>query len=96
MSKIDRSDTAAPAVGAQVDREVRRLAQMWHKCIDRMPEQEDEVLVWIDGHRGPAWRNSHALVAYVDLNGNWCEQRHPACETLAGVIAWAHIDEPDA
>lgn len=67
----------------------------WHWCKDSMPDTEKEVFVWIDGHRGPAWRNNHALVAYCNVNGDWWEERHPSRHPLVGVIAWAHIDEPD-
>lgn len=89
-------DESHPAVGAPVKPSVRRQPLTWNWCKDRLPEREDEVLVWVDGHRGPAWRNNHALVAYLDLHGDWREERHPTREPLAGVIAWAHIDEPDA
>lgn len=54
-----------------------------------------EVLVWIDGHRGPSWRNNHALVAYRDSNGNFWEERHPSKEPLVGVIKWAPIQIPE-
>lgn len=47
-----------------------------------------EVLVKVDGHRGPLWRNTHLLVAYQDRLGNWWEERHPSREPLFGVLAW--------
>ena len=55
-----------------------------------------EVLVWIDGHRGPSWRNNHHLVAYMDRGGNWWEERHPSQYPLDGVIAWMPLPEPFA
>lgn len=84
-----------PAAVGQVEPPVRHLPLVWHKFRDRMPPAEEEVLVWIDGHRGPAWRNNHALVAYCDTKGDWWEERHPSRRPLVGVIAWAHIDEPE-
>lgn len=36
----------------------------WHSVNDKLPELGVEVLVWIDGHRGPSERNNFALVAY--------------------------------
>jgi hypothetical protein len=59
------------------------------------PAPMDEVLVWIDGHRGPSWRNNHALVAYIDRTGFWWEERHPSKEPLGGVILWKPIRIPD-
>ena len=58
------------------------------------PEPFEEVVVWIDGHRGPSWRNNHALVAYLDRDGFWWEERHPSQEPLSGVLLWARIRLP--
>ena len=62
---------------------------------DSTPDPFEEVLVWVDGHRGPSWRNNHALVAYMDYNGNWREERHPSKEGLVGVIMWTEIEIPE-
>lgn len=69
---------------------------IWHECKLSAPEPMTEVLVWIDGHRGPSWKNNHALVAYMATNGEWFEARHPSREPLIGVIAWTPIMDPDA
>lgn len=87
--------TKQAALAGPGEPKVGRHALEWHKCRDRMPPAQVEVLVWIDGHRGPAWRNNHALVAYCDLKGDWWEERHPSRRPLVGVIAWAHIGEPE-
>jgi hypothetical protein len=73
----------------------KRSPLVWNKCSDRMPEPGCEVLVWKDSQRWPAWRNSHALVAYLDSLGDWWEERHPSHQPLIGVIAWAEIDIPE-
>jgi hypothetical protein len=54
-----------------------------------------EVLVWINGKRGAAWKNNHALVAYMAPTGEWFEERHRSQEPLIGVVAWVPINEPD-
>jgi hypothetical protein len=69
----------------------------WIKIDDPMasaPPPLTEVLVWIDGHRGPSWRNNHHLVAYQDTHGGWWEERHPSDEPLNGVIAWMPLPDP--
>jgi hypothetical protein len=52
-----------------------------------------EVLVLVDGHRSPSWRNSYQLVAYMALDGTWWEERHPSAGPLIGVVAWMHSPE---
>ena len=69
---------------------------IWNDCKLSKPEPMTEVLVWIDGHRGPQWKNNHALVAYMNHAGEWHEERHYKREPLAGVIAWTPITDPDA
>ena len=67
---------------------------IWHDAKITKPEPMQEVLVWVDGHRGPQWRNNHALVAYMDQQGKWHEERHYSKDPLVGVIAWSYIWEP--
>lgn len=69
---------------------------IWNDRELSKPEPMKEVLVWIDGHRGPSWKNNHALVAYMTPAGEWFEERHPSREPLVGVIAWTPITDPDA
>lgn len=66
----------------------------WIECKKELPAPMTEVLVWINGHRGPMWRNNHALVAYMTPAGEWFEERHPSREPLAGVCMWATIMLP--
>lgn len=77
-------------------RDLAKLVQRkseWVDCRDSLPEPYTEVLVWVDGHRGPDWKNNHALVAYRTQGGKWFEERH--CEQeLIGVIKWTPIYEP--
>lgn len=66
----------------------------WVNCTESLPEPLEEVLVWIEGHRGPTWRNNYALVAYRSgLDNNFYEERHDG-EPLIGVVKWAKIDIP--
>lgn len=67
---------------------------IWNDVRVSSPEPMVEVLVWIDGHRGPQWRNNHALVAYMDYAGEWHE--HYTGDPLNDVIAWSPITYPDA
>lgn len=66
----------------------------WHDVNVDLPELGEEVLVWIDGHRNPSWRNSYALVAYREDIG-WFEERHYDRDPLVGVIKWAYIPIPE-
>lgn len=63
----------------------------WTRLQDGLPGPGIEVLVWVDGHRGPAWSNHYALVAYVDVGGRWWEERHSL--PLDGVEAWMPLPE---
>lgn len=67
---------------------------MWNN-IKNLPEIGNEVLVWVDGHRGPAWGNSYALVAYLNYDGHFYEERHHENGPLAGVIFWKYIEKPN-
>jgi len=48
----------------------------WINIKDKLPEYGEEVLVEVNGHRGPSWRNNHNLVAYLTQGGCWLEERH--------------------
>lgn len=65
----------------------------WINIEDELPEDAVEVLVWVNGHRGPSWRNDYALVAYR-WNGEFWEERHRSIEPIVGVIKWAKIEIP--
>ena len=65
----------------------------WIDLKDRRPESGVEVLVWVEGKRGPAWRNNHHLVAYMGDNGDFWEERHPSDFPLP-VIAWKPLTIP--
>lgn len=67
----------------------------WIDCKLKLPDPMKEVLVWIDGKRGPSWKNNHALVAYMASTGEWFEERHPLRDPLVGVIAWTEIIDGD-
>lgn len=67
----------------------------WINVMEELPPVMEEVLVWVDGHRGPAWRNNHALVAYRDEKGRWFEERHHNYEPLVGVTKWTRIEIPE-
>lgn len=61
----------------------------------QMPEIGKEVLVLVDGHRGPSWSNSYFLVAYLYNDGEFypCESPYSAKEPVIGVIAWSELPE---
>lgn len=61
----------------------------------KLPEPYTEVLVLIDGKRGPMWSNNYWLVAYVNQSGEWREERHP-CAPLQAVIRWQELPPRDA
>ena len=65
----------------------------WRSVRHVLPDVREEVLVWVDGHRGPSWRNNHALVAYRDALGSWWEERHAAAP-LIGVLYWHPLPAP--
>lgn len=65
----------------------------WISVNDRMPEPYREVLVEVDGHRRPNWRNNYNLVAYIADSGQWWEERHNI-EEIIGVTHWIELPEP--
>ena len=67
----------------------------WIDAKTELPPHGEEVLVWIDGHRGPSWGNNYALVAYMTRAGDWFEERHRMAEALVGVTHWARIERPN-
>lgn len=69
---------------------------MWNDIKQSTPPLETEVLVWVDGHRGPAWANNYALVAYLHPNGKFYQERHPYAEPIVGVLYWREIEKPNA
>lgn len=58
------------------------------------PEPYEEVLVWVEGKRSAGWRNNYALVAYINDQGDWLQERHPASEPIQGVLYWQPISLP--
>ena len=67
------------------------VANVWIPVTERMPPQGDEVLVLVDGHRGPSWSNRYPLVAYRTFSRQWYEERHPDAEPVVGVTHWMPI-----
>lgn len=70
------------------------VAIQWFSTDDHLPPIDEEVLLWIEGHRGPAWRNSYALVGYRNWNNKYIQERHPRAEPIVGVVKWAYITVP--
>jgi len=59
----------------------------WNDINKVKPEYGEEVLVVVDGHRGPAWSNTYCQVAYRnEPNGNFYEERH--AQPVVGVTHW--------
>lgn len=67
--------------------------QKWISIKETRPKPEIEVLVEVDGHRSPAWRNNHNLVAYMDRTGLFWEERHPS-ENPLPVLYWMPLPDP--
>jgi len=67
----------------------------WNKVEDNLPEPLTEVLVIVDGHRNPLWRNNYPLVAYLNRAGDWLEERHPYSDPIIGVTHWTPISYPE-
>lgn len=59
---------------------------MWIDIKKQKPKPLQEVLVWVNGHRGPAWSNNYALVAFMLSNGEFFEERHNT--EVIGVTHW--------
>lgn len=70
--------------------------QDWTRPKERLPETLEEVLILVDGHRGPSWRNSFPLVAYLGEDGLWYQERHEMADPLptAFILAWHPITYP--
>ena len=66
---------------------------IWINIEDELPEYHKEVLVEVDGHRGPSWRNNHMLVAFLAIDNKFYEERHPSDEPLS-VTHWTSLPEP--
>lgn len=64
----------------------------WTSVKDKLPKIGVEVLVEVDGHRSPCWRNNYNLVAYLTCTGRWIEERHDG-EALA-VTHWMPLPKP--
>lgn len=59
--------------------------------IETAPNGE-EVLALVDGHRGPAWSNTHCVVAYKSTySGQWFMET--VSEEVFGVIAWMPLPQ---
>jgi len=67
---------------------------MWINVKNELPPTGEEVLVLVDEHRGPAWRNNFALVAYHSITGKWWEEQHPE-NPVIGVTHWSKITYPE-
>lgn len=67
----------------------------WISVSRALPAPGKEVLVWIDGHRGPCWSNNHARVAYCDSKGIWRCERDDNNE-IVGVLYWSKFVPPSA
>lgn len=67
----------------------------WIDVRETLPSIGEEVFVWVDGHRSPAWNNSYPLVAYRSAYGEWLQERHRNADALVGVTHWAHIKRPN-
>lgn len=67
---------------------------MWKSVKKELPKPYKEVLVWVDGHRSPAWSNNYALVAYLNDFGHFRQERHRSAEPIHGVLFWKEIEKP--
>lgn len=65
----------------------------WISVKEKLPEILTEVLVEVEGHRGPQWRNNHNLVAFFGMDGEFWEERHQSHVPLS-VTHWQPLPEP--
>lgn len=66
----------------------------WNSVKDKLPPPiNEEVLVWVDGHRSSAWSNNHAVVACLGADSKWYS--FYGGYALAGiVVAWMPLPKP--
>ena len=64
----------------------------WISIKDQLPKEGEEVLVLVDGHRGPSWCNTYMLVAYMSQTHKFWEERHIADDPLA-VTHWMPLPD---
>ena len=64
----------------------------WKNYPENKPQYNEEVLVWVDGKRGPSWSNNYPLVAYFSTNNKFYEERHDT--EVIGVIKFCRIEIP--
>lgn len=66
----------------------------WISVSKERPNRGEEVLVRIDGHRGPSWSNTSHRVAYWWYD-EWVEQgRELDDDSLIGVTHWMPLPPP--
>jgi len=65
----------------------------WINVRDGLPAWGEEVLVEVNGHRNPSWRNNYNVVAYRSTGGRFYEERHPS-DTPLPVIYWMPLPKP--
>lgn len=90
MRKLTMSMCASKDYAMGYNQAIDDMPQ-WTRLEDGLPEEGEEVLVLVDGHRGPSWCNTYQLVAHL-FRGKFWEERHPE-EPVEGVFAWQ--DLPD-
>jgi hypothetical protein len=64
------------------------------KLIDiktKLPPLSEEVLVQVDGHRGPSWSNTYFLVAYLNSFDKKFYQHDDSKIPVVGVTHWAKL-----
>lgn len=67
---------------------------MWIDIKVEKPQPFTEVLLEIDGHRNPMWRNNYNVVAYMDLGGDFHEERHENIIPLESILFWTPLPSP--
>lgn len=90
--RVARAGAAGASPGDGERAMTAEQAREW-RPIETAP-YNTEVLVSVDGHRGPAWSNRHCLVAYRNVfSGLWFEARHED-EDVIGVTHWMPLPDP--
>ena len=77
--------------------EIERLREerRWISVEERVPETGEEVIVCVDGHRGPAWSNRYQLVAFRGaVSEQWLQERHESAKPVVGVTHWMPLPAP--
>jgi hypothetical protein len=86
----DINPSAAAVLMLQMCSEIERLRGGWIPVSERLPEEEQEVLVWNGGGQCLKPWQGHVLCEY--RNGEWRESQES--DLYPGITHWMPLPEP--